>query len=133
VRLDQAAGDVRTQTRAARPTVAAPELCEHARGELGRDARPLSLTVTAAPLDRLNGNGHRTSAVPDRVLEQVAQYLIEFVRISHISGRSGICVRTDPVGTGRGQGGHLPTDCRVQVDHLAMDLQPAGVDPRDVE
>src|SRR5262249_40658405 len=85
VGLDQALDDVQAQAGATAP-LAPPELAEHARGDLGRDALALVADGDGGRyhvvyLGRLDHDGHDTSAVPNRVLHQVAEDLVDLVGV----------------------------------------------------
>src|SRR6185437_15429842 len=103
VRLDQPFDDEQAEPGAAAP-LGAPELAEDPRRELGGDAVALvadrnrsggpagrarsaqaarrtgsRIRTAGDGFDRLYHNRHRTSTVSDRVLDQIAEYLVHLV------------------------------------------------------
>ena len=85
VRLDQALDDEQAKARTAAP-LGPPELAEHPRGQLGRDASALVADGHRDPrgpgaTQRFHHGGYGTSPVPDRVLDQVSQDLVDLVRV----------------------------------------------------
>ena len=85
VRLDQALDDEQAEA-CATAALRAPELAEHAGGELGRDARALVAnrhrdTGGACDHRRLDHSSNRTSTVPDCVLNKVGQDLVDLVGV----------------------------------------------------
>jgi hypothetical protein len=85
--------------------------------------------------DRLYHNRHRTSTVPDRVLDQVAEYLVHLVGIQPGLGQLPGDHHPEPV-PGL-PGGDPPGDDLLHpfgnADELAVDLHPAGLDAGHVQ
>ncbi len=130
MRLDQALHDEQAQTGAA-AAGSPPERAEHAGRELGRDTLAL---VAHGNGDRLPGlvrtrwlhhNRYRTSAVPQRVLHQVADDLVDLVLVQPGFRQRSIDLEPEPVWifARRDPAGDDPAGLGGDVHHLPVHLE----------
>src|SRR6516165_11148897 len=138
-RFYQALYDVQAQAGAA-TALAPPELAEHPRRHLRGD--PLTLVahrhgdrLVAADARALYHNGHDTSPVPDRVLHEVSEDLVDLVGVQPGVRQAGTLLQAETVlrlAGGDPARHELPCSFR-DIHELPVYLHPAGFDSGHVE